>query len=295
MISANSGNASATKTLRSSYSPSGNFIHLEQSTDGTPEVGQKIAFHVYSTKSAVNFYYEIIARGMVVDSSYTSSPDISFATTPLMAPSAKLLVYQILPDAEVAADYLPFDVQNAYPQQVQAGFNQEQAQPGDQVTLNIKAEGQSKVGLAAVDKSVFILAENRLNLQQVFDELERLYMQPQAEIHDISFYPTYTVPSSQDIFKQAGVMVMTNKTLPESKDYKPQSGSSSILRQMNDTLVTKGCWAAMPPMMTTAAATTTAAPMTSAPPMAAPLPAGRVWRKCRKFVSISQKPGSGRT
>ena len=41
MIEANSGDASATKTIRSSYSPSGNFIHLEQTSDGTPAVGQK--------------------------------------------------------------------------------------------------------------------------------------------------------------------------------------------------------------------------------------------------------------
>jgi CD109 antigen len=259
MIEANSGNASVTKTIRSSYSPSGNFIHLEQTSDGTPAVGQKITFHVYATKSAVNFYYEIIARGMVVFSSYTSSPDINFATTPLMAPSAKLLVYQILPDAEVAADYLPFNVENAYPQQVQAGFNQDQAQPGDTVTLNIKAEDRSKVGIAAVDKSVFILAENRLNLQQVFDELERLYMQPQAEIHSISFYPTYTVPSALDTFKQAGVTVMTNKTLPGNKDYQPQQGNSKIINGGRTVTST-----------TTTAAATTVAPTTTAPPARTP-------------------------
>jgi CD109 antigen len=264
MIEATCGDASATKTIQSSYSPSGNFIHLEQTSEGTPAVGQKIAFHVYSTDRAVNFYYEIIARGMVVYSSYASSPDISFATTPLMAPSAKLLVYQILPNTEVAADYLPFNVQTAFPQQVQAGFNKEQAQPGDTVTLNVKAEDQSKVGIAAVDKSVFILAENRLNLQQVFDELEKLYMQPQAEIHDISFYPTYTVPGTQDIFKEAGVTVMTNKMLPQSKDYQPQQGNSSIVGKMlrffgieKDGGVMNGAHGAIPPMVAPA---TTAAP-----------------------------------
>ena len=62
-----------------------------------------------------------------------------------------------------------------------------------------------------MDKSVFILAENRLNLQQVFDELERLYMEPQAEIHEVSFYPTYTSPGTEDIFKDAGVVVMTQQ------------------------------------------------------------------------------------
>ena len=48
-----------------------------------------------------------------------------------MAPRAKLLVYQILPNSEVAADYLPFNVEGDYPQQVQAAFSQDEAKPGD--------------------------------------------------------------------------------------------------------------------------------------------------------------------
>ena len=88
--------AQTSKVLQSSYSPSGNFIHLEQSSEGIPEVGQKIEFTIYSTNRAVNFYYEVIARGKVVFSDYTSDKEISFSITPLMAPTSKLLVYQIL-------------------------------------------------------------------------------------------------------------------------------------------------------------------------------------------------------
>jgi CD109 antigen len=223
MIEANSGDAYASQTIQSSYSPSGNFIHLEQTTEGTPKVGQKISFKVYSTNRAVNFYYEVLSRGTVVFSDYTTSTDITLSTTPLMAPASKLLVYQILPNAEVAADYLPFQVEAAYPQQVTAQFSKEEAKPAEDIQLNIKTDGRAKVGIAAVDKSVFILAENRLNLQQVFDELERLYMEPQAEIHEVSFYPTYTVPGTQDIFKDAGVIVMTNKEVPQSKEYKTET------------------------------------------------------------------------
>ncbi len=101
------------------------------------------------------------------------------------------------------------------------------------VDINIKTDGKAKVGIAAVDKSVFILAENRLNLQQVFDELERLYMEPQAEIHEVSFYPTYTVPGTEDIFKDAGVLVMTNKKLPQSKEYESQSKGGFFDRVAN--------------------------------------------------------------
>jgi hypothetical protein len=102
--------AQASKVLQASYSPSSNFIHLEQTSEGTPNIGQKIVFNVNATSEAANFYYEVIARGKVVFSDYTKNKEISITTTPLMAPTSKLLVYQILPNSEVAADYLPFNV-----------------------------------------------------------------------------------------------------------------------------------------------------------------------------------------
>jgi CD109 antigen len=250
--------AQASIVLQASYSPSGNFIHLEQTTAGTPNVGQKISFKVYSTDRAVNFYYEVLSRGTVVFSDYTTSKDITFSTTPLMAPTSKLLVYQILPNAEVAADYLPFQVEAAYPQQVTAQFSKEEAKPAEDIQLNIKTDGQAKVGIAAVDKSVFILAENRLNLQQVFDELERLYMGPQAEIHSVSFYPTYTVPGAQDIFKDAGVIVMTNKELPQSKEYKAEASGGIMSRIARFFGVMNGAEkGAIPPVPAAAPAPTT--------------------------------------
>ncbi len=264
--------ARASKVLQASYSPSGNFIHLEQSTEGTPEVGQKITFNIYSTDRAANFYYEVIARGKVVFSDYTKNKEISFSTTPLMAPTAKLLVYQILPNSEVAADYLPFNVTASYPQTVKAEFSKTEATPAEEVELNIATEGQARVGIAAVDKSVFILAENRMNLQQVFDELERLYMEPQAEIHEVSFYPTTTTVGAADVFKNAGVVVMTNKKVPDSKEYQTQ-GSGSFLEKIvhffggrNDMMLeAKG----MPvPAVTVPAATMAPAPVTQAPPAA---------------------------
>jgi CD109 antigen len=223
--------AQTSRVLQASYSPSGNFIHIEQTSEGIPVVGQKLVFDVNSTGEAANFYYEVISRGKVVFSDYTTRRQISFSAIPLMAPTSKLLVYQILPNSEVAADYIPFSVEAVYPQKVTAEFSKTEAMPGEEVQLNINTEGQAKVGIAAVDKSVFILAENRMNLQQVFEELERLYMKPQAEIHEVSFYPVTTAVGAADVFKNAGVVVMTNKEVPASKEYKTQ-GSGSFLNNL---------------------------------------------------------------
>ncbi|MBI4304613.1 MAG: alpha-2-macroglobulin, partial [Chloroflexi bacterium] len=231
-LEANSGGAYASIALQSSYSPSGNFIHIEQTSEGTPKVGQKIAFTVYSTDRAANFYYEVISRGKVIFADYTKSRDIAINTTPLMAPGSKLLVYQILPNSEVAADYLPFKVEASYPQSVKAEFSKPEATPAEELQLNIRTEGPAKVGIAAVDKSVFILAENRLNLQQVFDELERLFMEPQAELHEVSFYPVVTSKGTADIFKDAGVVVMSNQKIPESKEYQVQARGGGFLSKI---------------------------------------------------------------
>lgn len=212
-----------TKAVEAGYSPSGNFIHIEQVSEGTPKLGEKVEFKVYSTKEAANFYYEVISRGRVVFSNFTQSNKISFTATPLMSPASKLLVYQILPNSEVAADYIPFNVKASYPQEAEVNFDREEAKPGENLKVEVKTEGEAKVGISVVDKSVFILAENRLNLQQVFDELEKLYMKPQAELHSVSIYTGANTKGAGDIFKDVGVVVLSNKKVPQGKEYEGES------------------------------------------------------------------------
>ncbi|MGQ9572107.1 MAG: alpha-2-macroglobulin family protein [Dehalococcoidia bacterium] len=221
MVYAQSEDAYAYISLGAAYSPSGNFIHVEQTSTGPLTVGDDIEFRVHSTQEAANFYYEVVSRGKVVFTSFSDSDRVSFQTTPLMAPSSKLLVYQILANSEVAADYIPFQVEGDYPHTVQVAFSEEEVEPGDSLQVQVQTEGQAKVGLVAVDRSVFILAENRLNLQQVFDELERLYMEPQAELHSVSPYEGFATWGAEETFENAGVVVLTNKKVPEGKEYEP--------------------------------------------------------------------------
>ena len=218
-LNASAKQASTVLSMEAGYSPSGNFIHVEQVSQGALKVGATARFKVASTKEAANFYYEVLGRGKVVYSNFTRSSEIDIPLTPLMAPSARLLVYQILPNNEVAADYVPFTVQSDYPLQVDAVFSKNEVKPGDDVDVNVQTKGPARVGLAAVDRSVFILAENRLNLQQVFDELERLYMKPQVELHSARFLENVTLRGAKETFQDAGVLVLSNKTVPEGQKY----------------------------------------------------------------------------
>ena len=173
---------------------------------GDIAVGDTVQFRVNATREARNFYYEVLSRGAVVFTDVASSPDISFTATELMAPSSRILVYQILPNNEIAADYLPFSVEAAYAHDVQVDFSEEEVKPGDHVDINVQTEGESRVGLVAVDRSVFILAENRLNLQQIFNELERLYQQPQVELHDVDISYSIKTRGASETFADAGTI-----------------------------------------------------------------------------------------
>ena len=215
---ARAGDAHAWKMVQAGYSPSGHFIHIEQISSGKLAVGDRAEFKVHSTKEAQTFYYEVVSRGRVVFTDYTHSDRISFQLSPLMAPSSKLLVYQILPNSEVAADWLPFEVEGSYPHHISVRFSAEETSPGGELEILVDAEGQSKVNLAAVDRSVYILAENRLNLQQVFRKLERLYMEPQVELHEVRFPTKIVTPGARETFEEAGLLVLTNAKLPTGRE-----------------------------------------------------------------------------
>lgn len=210
--------SSVVRTLRASHSPSDSFIHVEQTSPATLSVGDTASFTVHATRNAPSTYYEVMSRGKVVFSDVSRTDDIEFTISPVMAPSSRLIVYRIMDGSEVAADYIPFDVSRQYPMQTSIELASDEVKPGESVNIGIKTQGVAKVGLAAVDRSVFILAENRLNLQQVFAELERLYQEPQFELHD--YHPgAITTRGAEETFEEAGLVVITNKKVPDGETY----------------------------------------------------------------------------
>ena len=215
-------------SVKANYSPTGSYIHLEQ-IGGPLNVGDLAQFIVHATKSTGAFYYEIVSKDRVVFSDVSRNSHIGFTVDPAMAPVSKLVVYQILPDGEVAADYIPFDVAPEYPMDVTVAFSNDEVRPGDGVEIDIMTRGKAKVGLSAVDRSVFILAEKRLNLQQVFAELERLYLKPQAELHELNLYHAVETRGSLETFNDSGLIVMTNLKVPHGQEHrKPPPPPSAV-------------------------------------------------------------------
>ena len=127
--------------------------------------------------------------------------------------------HQVLPNGEVAADYLPFEVTDSYPMKLDTAFDSDEVRPGEAVEIALTTQGKAKVGLAAVDRSVYVLRDNRLNLRQVFKELKRLNQPPQVEVREERPLRRITTQGAEETFRDAGLIVMTNRTVPGGREH----------------------------------------------------------------------------
>ncbi len=203
-IDAYADDAMASESLNAAYSPTASFIHISQTSEGVPELGDTISFRVYSTNPGTVFY-DVFANGRTVYSATSDEPDISIPVTPQMSPQAKVVAYMINPNSEVSVDVLPFDVEFSTQVDLSSSFDGESVEPEDNVTVDFDAGSQSMIGFSIVDESVYALSEGRLNLKQVFDELEKRFMEPMAESH-----PSWYMEGAYDTLENAGMVVMAS-------------------------------------------------------------------------------------
>jgi CD109 antigen len=203
-MAAYADDAWVSESLNAAYSPSASFIHITQTSEGIPEVGDIISFHVYSTNPGTVFY-DVFANGRTVYSATSDESDISIPVTPQMSPQAKVVAYMINPNSEVSVDVLPFDVEFSAQVDLTSSFDTESAEPGDNVTVDFDAGSKSMIGFSIVDESVYALSEGRLNLKQVFDELEKRFMEPMSESH-----PYWYMEGAYDALDNAGMVVMAS-------------------------------------------------------------------------------------
>ncbi|XP_032763294.1 murinoglobulin-1 [Rattus rattus] len=73
-----------------------------------------------------------------------------------MVPVAKMLIYTILPDGEVIADSVTFQVEKCLRNKVRLSFSPSQSLPASQTHMRVTASPQSLCGLRAVDQSVLL-------------------------------------------------------------------------------------------------------------------------------------------
>jgi CD109 antigen len=202
---ANGTSADANLVVYAAYSPTDSFLHLSRNSEKPVTVGDVVTIDVFKTHPAT-VYYDVFAAGHTVWSGATVTPQITFHATPQMTPSAKVVAYIINPNNEISADAIDLDVTMANSTSLEVVFNADKVLPGDSVQLSIQADTEAMIGLAIVDESVYALNEGRLNMQEVFNELERLFMEPQSETHSDSW-----TSGAYGVFEDAGLQILTSE------------------------------------------------------------------------------------
>ncbi|KAI6223646.1 hypothetical protein M3Y99_01446300 [Aphelenchoides fujianensis] len=117
---------------------------------------------LYSTEQISVLTYQVMARGSIILSQELQmtgdSASITFAATPQMAPSARLVVYAVrTANQEILVDALDFKVDGLFQNSVELSLDKTSAEPAEEVKFTVKADPDSFVGLLAVDQSVLLL------------------------------------------------------------------------------------------------------------------------------------------
>uniref|UniRef100_A0A0N4SVU1 Predicted gene 7298 n=1 Tax=Mus musculus TaxID=10090 RepID=A0A0N4SVU1_MOUSE len=115
------------------------------------------------------FYYLVMAQGSIIQTG-NHTHQVEPGEAPVkgnfaleipvefsMVPLAKMLIYTILPDGEVIADSVNFEIEKCLRNKVDLSFSSSQSLPASQTRLQVTASPQSLCGLRAVDQSVLLL------------------------------------------------------------------------------------------------------------------------------------------
>ncbi|XP_041359485.1 CD109 antigen-like isoform X2 [Gigantopelta aegis] len=204
-------------------SPSKTFVQVKLMTDTQSiKAGTTAKFSVLATQVPKRVFYQIMSRGRTVISGSVAGTETKHLTfdvniTATMSPTASVLVHFVRNDGEIVADSISFNVDDIFENKVSIKFSQDEAEPHTRMDVMVTADSMSQVNLLAVDQSVLLLKSgNDITVDQVTDELKTY---DRSAPPDIS--PYYSVSSAAttayDIFKNAGVLVMTDAKLHQSR------------------------------------------------------------------------------
>ncbi|XP_038068453.1 CD109 antigen-like isoform X2 [Patiria miniata] len=165
------------KNLNPAESPSNQFLQiLAQGTSF--QAGTQASFEIRTTEIPPKLTYQIFAKGNIVltdsiTSVLSTNTILTIDVTSAMAPKARLVVSYVRPDnSELILDSISISVDGAFENEVTIGFNKDEAEPGDEIKLDVTAERNSFVGILAIDTSVMLLKTgNDITQSMVVDAL----------------------------------------------------------------------------------------------------------------------------
>uniref|UniRef100_A0A8D3BU42 Si:ch211-212c13.8 n=1 Tax=Scophthalmus maximus TaxID=52904 RepID=A0A8D3BU42_SCOMX len=148
------------------------------------EVEISIKYTVVGEKQgSATLMYLVLSRGAIVMQGFelvevqdetVMEGKVSFKLNvqPEIAPGVQVVAYAVLPSENVIAHKVDFSVEKCFSHKVSLEFSPSSPVPGDETTMQLKAQPGSLCGVSAVDQSVLIKSPGKsLNANQIYDLL----------------------------------------------------------------------------------------------------------------------------
>uniref|UniRef100_A0A8D3CJN8 Si:ch211-212c13.8 n=1 Tax=Scophthalmus maximus TaxID=52904 RepID=A0A8D3CJN8_SCOMX len=148
------------------------------------EVEISIKYTVVGEKQgSATLMYLVLSRGAIVMQGFElvevqdetgEQGKVSFKLNvqPEIAPGVQVVAYAVLPSENVIAHKVDFSVEKCFSHKVSLEFSPSSPVPGDETTMQLKAQPGSLCGVSAVDQSVLIKSPGKsLNANQIYDLL----------------------------------------------------------------------------------------------------------------------------
>ncbi|XP_070574483.1 CD109 antigen-like [Ptychodera flava] len=158
-------------------SPSNNYLQVTTSSSDLT-AGSQASFTVTATEPFTSYFYQVLSRGSIVTEDVVQGAGDEEDTfildiTHEMAPIAQIVVYYMRNNGEMVADSISVTVKNPFENEVSVAFNKDEAEPGEDIDVDVTASPNSYVGILAVDQSVLLLRSgNDITQDEVFEELK---------------------------------------------------------------------------------------------------------------------------
>ncbi|CAH1708831.1 unnamed protein product [Chironomus riparius] len=191
-------------------SHSNQFIQARIVTE-KPKLNQEISVDVIATEGMSQITYQVLGRGDVIVSKSlpvfgSNKYNFRFLGSFAMVPKATLVVYYIREDGEIISDHVKIELGDELNNFIDLELSQDQAKPGDDLSITISTKPNSYVGLLGVDQSVLLLKKgNDLEKSSVFEELGKF--NEKTRFHRRYYGDFYGSYSDFDI---SGAVIVTN-------------------------------------------------------------------------------------
>lgn len=203
-------------------------ISLKNPDSAVFRAGDDAAFLINSTVDLNTINYVLMGKGEIVLAKtvtnirtplYTLIVKLNETLVQKLAPVMRVVVWIVTKNSEVISDSIEVTIEGAIRNNVSVEFDSETVQPGDQVSLEVKAEPGSTAFVLVLDKSVLLLkGGNDITLDMVLgglssydDDIKESPVIWRNPWRSLFFWPIF--PSGKDsteVFKDAKLIYLTD-------------------------------------------------------------------------------------